>query len=1072
MSVSKAKELVEIEKLTGLEFLFIPKGSYTIGKTKDLAFLHSPNKYSRYDFFAKEQVELSGFYISKTVFHLSHWKQLYQSSYKKKLQKILSEEERNSYCYNFNREVSYGVFHGYQKIEKDFQENDPVFTLSPDAALELASLLGLALPNYQQWEVASRGNDSWCYPGGNEISLQELKTKKYPFAYYWEDPESTMGYRDSETVKGYKLRLQDLENLQAKVSPFGLSDLVTFAGEWNRSGEEYIFRSFLDTAFAKAGVKLSDDAKQSEALEKSNHRSFCGLPLFAYGKQDCARVAGFRLLFQELHKPTLAEKPIYVETRPDVKLYAFLGEPMSRVLEYVGEAEKRDSHDFSTGAAVSFSDTYYYYKRGMVLESSSRFGKLFLPSASKKVSRLSEITFKADVAKTLTERHYFSAYGQEVFPGYSLGNQYSESEYQKLQQFAEEHGLKLSISRSSENYLNSVRLSIDFDNQEKLFALKYQEGVWQKETLRFHRYSSSLGHNYHVSEILYAKESDTIVSAGKDSLLCLWKLGSSIPTRTFQEEGYQPAYTAMCFAESEDVVLLGNGEGKVIEQNLSTGAKLIHSVHTKEVLQIQFLPPQYCITSSEDDFIHCYDLKDQKIVYSIKADFVLKTYPFAVAANRDELVDGASAWVYRASTGEQLYRLPEELSDFGITNLLFTPQEDRLLLCYSNELVLLDFVEQKILYQHKIAEGYDALSESIIQFFAGGKKFFTAGNNFINVYDTESGQRLQYSKSYPTIATAARMLEKQKILVTGAFTGAMPVLSTKTKVIKMQRFLGSGKSLLYSICGDATFLCYGDSDGMVFFLDLATNEQIAIQQMHSSSVTSLQVLPGNRLLSGSWDGTVKIWNASRELEWSHKTKDWVIATTYLAGKQAVLFATRKGSLFAVRVSDSQVLYQEKLQLQEYGGDFTGFAWSHSQEQLVYYCKGGLVLSSPFADTQSVHRELQDTGECFVFSPDDAYVFVGTVSGKIYQYRREGLQLLRVLDGHLDTVSTLSIQGSFLLSAGKEEAAVLWDWSTGQKLASTKHSSGGITPACFLEERKVAICSSSSVHLYELLGLED
>jgi hypothetical protein len=217
-----------------------------------------------------------------------------------------------------------------------------------------------------------RGPEAWSYPWGNDpFDLTKLTLAKDRWSKYWEDPESTMGLgRDSGTIDGDCTRADAFGAYEGPTSPFGLTGLVRWGGEWNLADglpdadapRDVIYRSLAD-----CGAQQADESMGSPSLAASNHRAFSGCVAAAYGRPRRFRTAAFRLVYG---LGGVVPPPVTADESADEKLYALLGEMSDAFAAHLGRPDHSVGWDTTTSGFIHSTRTWHYVGRGLSLASS------------------------------------------------------------------------------------------------------------------------------------------------------------------------------------------------------------------------------------------------------------------------------------------------------------------------------------------------------------------------------------------------------------------------------------------------------------------------------------------------------------------------------------------------------------------------------------------------------------------------------------------------------------------------------------------------------------------------------
>lgn len=238
---------------SGLTFSHIPAGEYDVGADPEInmqTMNTSWNDRALPFVTPPQRVYTDGFYISKQLLRWSHWQKLCDSDENGRLQSLLSEEQLNHIEASVISEDKAWV--RPKASDRQINENteprpdplepwavsqqldlDPAVAVDKESAREIAAALNADLPRWYEWEIATRGQEGFLFPWGNEYAPSSLSLEHQDYSM---DDESVMGfYRYDQDV----YFIHDFKEYAQSESPLGLLDLARIGREWNRIDETY-----------------------------------------------------------------------------------------------------------------------------------------------------------------------------------------------------------------------------------------------------------------------------------------------------------------------------------------------------------------------------------------------------------------------------------------------------------------------------------------------------------------------------------------------------------------------------------------------------------------------------------------------------------------------------------------------------------------------------------------------------------------------------------------------------------------------------------------------------------------
>lgn len=213
---------------------------------------------------------------------------------------------------------------------------------------------------------------------------------------------------------------------------------------------------------------------------------------------------------------------------------------------------------------------------------------------------------------------------------------------------------------------------------------------------------------------------------------------------------------------------------------------------------------------------------------------------------------------------------------------------------------------------------------------------------------------------------------------------------------------------------------------------------IATLRGHRHSVTSLAISPdGRRLVSGSRDGRVRVWDTVRDTEEASLSPGWWRRATWTVAVSPDGALVAGGSDdFLVRVWDVRTR-ELRVILEGHTQSVRVLGWSPDGR---IFASGGRDTTVRVWDTATwtLLRQLPhgNTVRGLAWAPDGARLFTGTADDVIYAWDVASGRLLATLRGHRNTVHALAVtpDGRTLVSGAADQTLRLWS------LASSTSSS--------------------------------
>jgi serine/threonine protein kinase len=229
-------------------------------------------------------------------------------------------------------------------------------------------------------------------------------------------------------------------------------------------------------------------------------------------------------------------------------------------------------------------------------------------------------------------------------------------------------------------------------------------------------------------------------------------------------------------------------------------------------------------------------------------------------------------------------------------------------------------------------------------------------------------------------------------------------------------------------------------------LALVTQASVVLEG-HTGPVLAIAYGPdGNLLLSGSTDGTVRLWNlgTASPLQVFHGHKDGVRSVAVSPDGKLAISGSKDGT---VRLWDLHTGQQQHCC--KHDKTVTSVAFSPGGRQALSGSEDGTICRWEVATARRV-RCFRQPAECLAFAPDGRHCVSGWWDNQLSLWNVEQPQERRVLLGHERGIKSVAFSpdGQRIVSASEDRTLILWDAQTGKALRRWQAHKGLIWGAAF------------------------
>jgi WD40 repeat protein len=1078
--VSKTETLEAIERATGLTFVYIPPQIYALGIAKDRARLVLDKRPLSY-YIPAIQVQSSGFWIATDLFRLSHWQRLQQSALASALPNDISAQDIDNYKYNWVRDVNWGIDYGFKPFLKDKIEDDPALTLTIEKSAALATSLGLQLPSWSEWEIATRGEKGYLFPWGNRFDLSQVKLSSFSYGYTWEDPESTMGFRETEWISGQYYRIDEWGEYRDMVSPFGLRGLLYWGMEWNlvsksetpKSLKKYthILRSLLDLGQNRTTVNLSENEAENNALRSSDHRAFSGIPLAGFASPDyCSKVAAFRFVYIPPSSHSNSATPVTeAPDLPDEMLYALLGDVVAEAKDYLGEPESYNSFDFSTGAFISDSIELLYYSLGLSITAERSYSRISRPTSSKQTAqRLTKITFHSNTKNRLDTRDRFSTYCRSIFEKVKLGMTRDRVMQSSWEAQAEKIGVKAEFEFDREDRLSKVNVTMR-DREVSLASLPSVNS--NKSLMCLHHLK---GHEQRITAVNFLDD-NTLLSASQDGTIKRWNITTQQEIQTFGQDRFIFGITALSISQDSQYIVTAGKEREtfipiilVWDNSGETVVRTFSGMQEKVIFAALTSDNQYLISSSTDRRIRIWYLETTRLVQTIKKPDNYRSDVIAISPNNRYVARGSENFkvtVWEIPTGNEILTLDRTV--YTADAIAFTPDSQYLIASGTSLHKVNKNLTDKSVTVWEIPTG-----KLIWQFQEGSANCLAVTPNSrilcsrLQLWDLATGNKLAALPDYYFPASLA-ITPGGEYLAAGFTDSSIHLYDLTTQ--QETGILGGHSKLIYAVAisPDSRIVASGSADKTIKLWDIKTGNKLA-DLRNSQSIKQLSFSRDSRkLLSSNSNEVIEVWDTESYTKIATLVDKLSHENAVILGQNGQAIVTQEDSLYYWNLDRGlEGIRYNYIQLCSHLESLSSYL---NQSRGVAIHPQGLWLATPQKDRVSIWN--LETGEVvseftlnaaiekLCFSDTEDAIACGLQDGKIVLYDWRSHQPLTTFKRHIGKIRAIAQNPQILVSVGADNDLKVWDKETGKLIATAEAHPKEITSVAMTTDGTTIVTGS-------------
>ncbi|MDX3656896.1 pentapeptide repeat-containing protein, partial [Streptomyces sp. ID05-26A] len=290
------------------------------------------------------------------------------------------------------------------------------------------------------------------------------------------------------------------------------------------------------------------------------------------------------------------------------------------------------------------------------------------------------------------------------------------------------------------------------------------------------------------------------------------------------------------------------------------------------------------------------------------------------------------------------------------------------------------------------------------------------------------GVDLSESKTY---RTQLLLCTPTPVSAPGLLTAPVTDISDQRRLQHFARYVGRVLSVAWS--PDGTHILTGSDDGTTRIWNATTGQPIHELTEHTNWIHSVAWSPdGTHILTGSGDNTTRIWNATTGQPIHELTShtDTVNAVAWSPDSTHILTGSSDNTTRIWNATTGQPIH-------ELTGTVRSVAWSPDSTHILTGSSDGTTRIWNATTGQPIHELTSHTGtvRSVAWSPDSTHILTGSDDGSAHIWDAITGQPIHELTSHTGTVRSVawSPDSTHILTGSDDGTTRIWNATTGQPI---------------------------------------
>lgn len=569
-----------------------------------------------------------------------------------------------------------------------------------------------------------------------------------------------------------------------------------------------------------------------------------------------------------------------------------------------------------------------------------------------------------------------------------------------------------------------------------------------------------------VTALVISPDGQWIASGGRDSTVRLWNFKSGEVIHVYK--GHEGAVTSVALTADGKRVISSSDDETVRAWDLETEACVwVCNLHEEAVTSVVVDPrSQVVISGSMDMTLRQIDLDTGKSPWTfggqqghqaeVTAVAMVPLGRFAVSTSRDLSL---RLWDLRTGRGLRMFEGPQR----ELTAVVVTPDRQCVIgACCDGSLWMWELLSTKRI---RVFEGHTADATSVAVTEDG--RFLVSGSEdgTVRVWEIASGHCLHVLSGHTAGVTSVAVSENGRFAVSGSKDMTIRFWDITTATC-IRVFAGHVKAVqAVALSEKADVLVSGSEDSSIRLWDIESGQCRQIFKGHQGMVSAVAFPADERfIISGGRDCTLRLWECAT----AHCLR------TFTGHTKAVtsLVVTAEGQAVSGSEDGTLRVWELELEAQRYeAGVQVCRQQSHGElqsttqrfRQQLTWAKTALKSGKPVV----AYKYLMHARSVPGYERSPELLEFNAALGKLLPRKSlRGRWLVRTFKGHEDAITTVVVtaDGRFAISGSRDTTLRLWDLTTGQCLRIFKGHKQAVLDAVITPDNRFVVSGSADATL--------